>query len=129
MTEKEKKIFEMQAPSTRRAMARPESEDITWFNRPTPKEAIAVPDAKSDEERVGARGLSFKEVLVEDNLRYNRGSYLAQMRNEPDASSVDEPKRSRAINAFMFIKLKFKDLMCLSGLAPKEEWEKSKLEK
>lgn len=121
--EKYKWLLEMQSPSTRRAMLRPESEDINWLNRPIPQEAIAVPDAKTDDERVAPRSISFKEAIVESNLRYERGQYLAEMRNEPDANSVDAFKREIAIEAFREklnisdIKAKFKSLAIVSGLA------------
>lgn len=42
MTEKERKILEMQCASTRRVLERSPDLDLEWFNRPIPKEAQVV---------------------------------------------------------------------------------------
>ena len=120
MTEKEKKILDMQSPSTRAALLRPESEDKNWGARGF-GEWKAVKNASTMEEAIGARALSFTESQIEHSIRQNRGAVLAQMRKEPDASSKTYEKRSRAIDAFMFIKVKFKDLMKAVGLASDKE--------
>lgn len=79
------------------------------------------------EEAVGCRSISYAEVTLENALRYNRGKHLAEIRKEPDASSVNEEKRDRAIGAFAFVRVKFRDLMRLSGLADAVETVKHKL--
>ncbi len=119
-TDKEERIFKMQSPSMQRLMRRPQAEDAEWQKRlDKPIENWrAVPNAKTWEEMVGARSLTFQETAQYEKMRLNRGAVLAQMRKEPDASSVDEAKRNRAINAFMFIKVKFKDLMKQWNMAP-----------
>ena len=116
MTNLNDKILSIQCESTRRALLRPEEEDWDWQHRPNPDNWLAVPGASTWEERVAARPISFKEARVENTLRYMRGMYLADMRNEEELSSVTEEKKKSAINAFMNlfspdkIKAKFKEL-------------------
>lgn len=111
MTEEQQKILELQTPNTQRLM-RIEwgcgtPEDLAWL----PGNPIAVPDAKTDEERVGARPLTYGESRVMHTLRYSRGQYLAEIRGEAPVTSVDEAKRARAVDAFMLVREGFLDLM------------------
>ena len=108
--------MDMQCPSTRRALSQTPAERAAHNASPLP-DCRAVKDAKTMEEAVGARRISYAEVKLENQLRYNRGAVLAQLRKEPDASSVDKDKRERAIAAFAYVRVKFKDLMRMSGLA------------
>lgn len=120
--ERKAKILAMQCPSTRRALERPESEDEIWHDR-TITGWLAVPDAKTMEERVAARKISFQEAQVQARMRYERGKRLSEMRQEGEFAPVKEEKRNAAIAAFMFVNVKFKDLMRQAGLGetPKEE--------
>ena len=117
--EEKKKILALQCPSTRRALERPESEDLDWWLRPLP-----TSDSKAqcrDEDGnvfINARPISYYEAKMYDQHRVNRGAVLAQMRKESEVSSVDEAKREKAVSAFMFVKRKFKDLMKEWNLAP-----------
>jgi hypothetical protein len=121
VTEEEaEQIINQQCPSTQKAMRRPISEDAVWHAREF-RNWKAVENAKTMEEAVGARTLSFSEVKIEQNLRHNRGMVLAQIRNEGPVSSVSPEKRERAINAFMLVKTRFKDLMKSWGLASTKE--------
>lgn len=104
MTEKEQKILDMQCASTKKALTRPESEELAHFSRlfgPSPEGHKAVPNAKSWEEAVRARSLTREEVAVEGRLRQKRGQLLAEMRKEPSGSSVGEEKKARGIRAFL----------------------------
>lgn len=127
--ERAKYILSLQPESTRKAMERPVEDDLKWFNRPIPANYLAVPDAKTTDELVGARALGYEESKVMARLRYNRGRYLAEMRGEGEASSVTEVKRNAAVAAFMFVKTKFKDLMRMCGLATEKEYAEFKREK
>lgn len=125
---KQKKIFEMQCPSTQKAMALHQKGSSLREEMPAiPINWKAVPDAKTVDEAVGARALTFQEVKVETTLRYFRGQYLAEMRNEVPVSSITEEKKEKAIGAFMFIKKTFMEIMEMAGLAPVKE--KVKVEK
>lgn len=120
MNDKERRILEMQCPSTRRSLERPVDLDLEWFKRPIPKEAQVL-----DEQGnifVNCRALTYQETKLEEGIRQKRGSWLAQMRNEPEANPTEHKKES-AINAFMnkftpkALFDKFKELM---GGAKKE---------
>jgi len=121
MTEREKKIFDMQQPSTKAALLRQSErdpkDDWAYISRPIPESYLAVPDAKTKDELVACRPITYQESKVYKKLRYNRGEYLAEMRKEGDASSVGEEKKKSAIEAFMdifspsAIKAKFAEIM------------------
>jgi hypothetical protein len=119
--EREAKILAMQCESTRKAMSEPER-DSEWYLRPL-RDWKAVSNAKSTEEAIGARSISFQEAKVYEGLRQNRGTIIAQMRAEPTPSSVTPAKKERAIGAFMFVRLKFTDLMKRFGMASDKEVE------
>lgn len=122
---KEEKILSLQCESTKRALKRPVEDDMEWSRRKTPDTWLAVPNASSKEELVGARSIGYQEAKVEETLRRARGGYLSEMRNEPPANSKDEQKKETAANAFMSvfspdkIKDKFKSIMALCGLGEK----------
>jgi hypothetical protein len=107
------------------ALSQTAEERAAALLKPIPSNYLAVPDAKSLDELVAIRQMSHEEALVYHRLRQKRGARIAEMRGEPDASSVDENKRSRAIGAFMFVRAKFKDLMIACGLASQKETVKS----
>ena len=129
MTEKEQKIFDIQQPSTKKALPRPKEQDEKHFWRPLPDTWVANPNAKTEEERVNARNLSYEEASIATYNRYHAGERLAAQRKETNATSITIKKRNKAIEAFIgFIeeglpKIKFKDLMMSMGLGPKEKWE------
>lgn len=116
----EEKILMMQSPSTRRAMeAHKAGKSLNNAEWP-PKGWLAVENAKSMEEAVNARSLSYQEVAVYSKLRYDRGGHLAQIHKDAEAK-LPEEKKNRAVQAFMFVRKKFKDLMMDWGLAPEIE--------
>ncbi len=104
MTDKERQILEMQAPSTRACLERPRDLDLEWFNRELPKSA-QVRD-EHGEVFLNHRSLSYSETKTEESLRRARGGYLAELRNEAPAKSVSEQKRRVAIEAFMSLMTK-----------------------
>lgn len=126
MEEKEKKIFDMQPESTRRAILRQmnfESNSDPW----PPKNWMAVPDAITWEEKVNARPISYQEMKIESELRQKRGEYLAQMHTKPIPNKIIvgpdkvpfSQKRDNAVAAFMAkgsIKERFLSLMESLGL-------------
>lgn len=128
MTEKEQKVLDMQCASTKKALTRPESEDLAHFSRlfgPSPEGHKAVPNAKSWEEAVRARSLTHEEVAVEHGLRQNRGALLAEMRKEQADSSVGEEKRARGIRALLL--RTFDEIMSRTELffkKPESKYEK-----
>lgn len=129
MTEKEQKIFDMQSPSTKKAMLQSKEDRDKHWNSPVP-EHRAVPDAKSWEEAVNARALSLEEVKIYDGLRLKRGEILAELRKEEALSSVSAEKRERGILAFM--RMTADQIMIQAGLQPffeKPESEHQKLMK
>lgn len=100
--QKAKRILDMQCPSTRAALERPEDKDAAWRNRQNPLNWLAMPDAKNMDEAIGARPLAFKEVAIEESLRQKRGLMLSDLRGEHyNAKSVTPEKKERAIEAFM----------------------------
>lgn len=111
----------MQCPSTKAAMLRQKErdpkDDLLYATRPIPKNYLAVPDAKSLDELVACRPITYEESKVYNKLRYERGKHIAMARGEKDAVSAPEEKKKSAINAFMdifspsVIRAKFKDLM------------------
>ncbi len=116
MTEKEKAIFDMQPPSTRRALQRHENNEeevVVW----PPPNWLAVADATNMDEAIGSRTLSFKEVQIEKNLRVRRGAYLEEIRETSFQPVLTEERKEKAVEAFMgrfsaeTLKRKFKDLM------------------
>ncbi len=126
MDEKERKIFDTQPESTRRAILRQmnfESNSDPW----PPKNWLAVPDALTWEERVAVRPFSYQEMKVESELRQNRGDYLAQMAAKPIPNKIIikpdkipfSQRRENAIAAFMVkgsIKERFMSIMESLGL-------------
>jgi hypothetical protein len=123
MTEKEQKIFDMQSPSMKAIMQRPKEKDVEHYNRPIPVNYLAIPDAKTIDELVGMRALTFEESKVFTQMRQHRGQILAEMRNEPDACAHPPERKHAAVQAFMFIKRKFHELMQEMGLATEKEVE------
>lgn len=123
MTEKERHILSLQAPSTRKCLERPSELDFEWLNRKIPKEA----QVRDEEGNIflNLRALTYEETRMEQGIRQKRGERLAQMRGEPDAKSVPEEKKLKGVFAFMNlfsreqIKEKFKALM--GGVKSKEE--------
>lgn len=121
MTEKEQRIFDKQAPSTKAAMLRQRErdplDDWEYLTRPIPQEYLAVPDAKNVDELVACRALTFQETVMEERIRQTRGAKIAEMRKEGDASAVSSERKQSAIEAFMdmfsptVIKAKFHELM------------------
>lgn len=110
-----KEVLEMQAPSTRRALERPESEDIEWLNRKIPLNAQVRDEAGN--VFLNERRISYQEASVYYSLRSKCGERIAEIRKEMDVASVNVEKKIKAIDAFMgifspeVIKAKFKDLM------------------
>jgi len=99
MTERDRKILEMQCESTRRCLERPPDLDLEWLSRPIPKEAqVLKSDGSVD---LNVRAFSEEEVRIESKIRYERGGHLAKMRNEPEAKAVSEQRKKTAIEAFM----------------------------
>lgn len=117
MTNEEKlKILSVQTPATQRLLRFQwdmETEEDKAFRYGNP---VAVPDAKTWEERVGARGFTFHELQTEMKLRQSRGQYIAEMHGDVEPMPINEEKRERAINAFMFVKKVFTDLMKQWGI-------------
>lgn len=115
MTERELKILEMQAPSTKACLTRPPDLDLEWLNRPIPNDAqVLKADGSVD---LNVREFGKEEVKIENRLRYERGEYIATMRNEGDAQSVREERKRAAVVAFMtsrtiqYVKDAFKSIM------------------
>ena len=125
--QKAKRILDMQCTSTRAALTRPENEDRVWRNRPNPFNWLAVSDAKDMDEAVAGRSISFQESEIEEGLRRKRGQMLSDLRGEHNnANSITPEKRQAAVAAFMFVKMKFYDLMKACGLATEKEVEFAK---
>lgn len=120
MTDKEKRIFDMQAESTKAALLRqkdrPPEDDWLYITRPIPESYLAVPDAKNLNELVACRPITHQEAKVEGTIRRLRGARIAQKRLEGEVTSVTEEKKERAVNAFMdmftpdIVKMKFKEI-------------------
>lgn len=123
MTEKERKILEMQCPSTRRCLERPPDLDTEWFNREIPKEA----QVRDEEGNVflNMRALTYQETTMEEGIRRKRGAWISERRGDGNAKGVSEERKLKGIAAFMnlfspqTIKEKFKKIM--SGVKSKEE--------
>ncbi len=115
MTEQELRILELQAPSTRKCLERSPDLDLSWFRREIPKEAQCLrPDGSVD---LNVRECSIAEVLIERKIRYHRGSWLSEMREDEASTQLTEEKKQTAVEAFMrmrpleWIKNTFKELM------------------
>lgn len=140
MTEKEKKILEMQCASTRRCLERAPELDLAWLNRPVPKEAQVIKEDGSVDINLRALydkdGRVLPEVQIAETAREHQAERFSQKRSEYLHANkhrinweklghmVDDPKREldphkkeRATDAFMKvsvvqrIKDKFKEIM------------------
>lgn len=115
MTEKEQRILEMQAPSTRKCLERSPDLDLTWLRREIPKSAqVTKADGSVD---LNIRNIIASELAIESGIRSNRGAmfeaaraqYLAsakihdKLKDQIETPHVipDADKRERAIEAFM----------------------------
>ena len=111
----DKKILDLQQPSTRACLERPVEKDDEWLSRIIPKEAQVVKEDGSVDLNV--RIMTAGEVAMEEGVRRKRGSWIAGIRGESDMLSVSEHRKLTAIDAFLNkfsferIKDKFKALM------------------
>jgi hypothetical protein len=153
MTDEEKKILEMQPPSTRMLLERQAKanaiDDSIWQTRELSQNWKAVPNAKTWEEQVGARKISQQEEFFYNGdpdrkihgMRQKVGAWIAEREKQKDATSVTPSKWKRAVDAFMDVwikRLPFSQIMKDAGLTKEKEkvgipldpyWEKKKNEK
>lgn len=117
-TEKEKKILEMQAPSTREALSQSAAERIAHRLSEIPKSAQCVKE--DDSVDLNVRFISANDEQAEQRLRRSRGAMIELGRDEKHATGFVVPSqevRDRAIKAYMggfsvgAIKDKFSSMM------------------
>lgn len=125
MTEKERQILEMQAPSTRKCLERPPELDLVWLRREIPKESQILKEDGSVNINVrtmyGADGQLLPDVVAANKARdfagqefeSGRATYLKaklaagnahkKLADQLDTEHVmpSSEKRERAIEAFM----------------------------
>lgn len=93
--EKEAAILAMQAPSTRRTLERPKSQDAAWLSRPIPIEARIA--TKPEDMAKFERKISLDEYRAFNATRGHRNSL-----GQSEVSGASLAARERAINAFIF---------------------------
>lgn len=91
-------ILAMQGPTTKATLMRSKEEQAKWLDRPLPTNWKAVPNAKTDEERVGARTLRPDEVSHIESIRRRPKNSLGQSTQ----SSVSDLQRERGVAALLY---------------------------
>lgn len=87
-----------QQPSTMAIMARPKEDDEKHFNRPMPTKAQCQVLDKDGNVDVGERKVTPREVILHKSTQRAEKNTVGQ----PDIAAIDEPKRARAIDAFIY---------------------------
>ena len=137
MDEKQKKILEMQCPSTRRCLERPPELDTVWLNRAIPKEAQVLKEDGSVDLNLRALSAEDKEFYDGKNgMRRKTGSWFENARTqylESKKGKIDKAlelkvetdhvipsrvKAENAVNAFMLAGKSIKErfLAVMSGI-------------